>query len=154
MPDGPVLFARDRSPFATGVASYRDADTERPRQPPRVVVRVQPRPLSNPVLAVLDTAAPWCILRPQIGELIADDLEAMPGSVKLGTRLGVFEGRLYRGWLTLLAQEGESLDLEATFFLSPHWQGSNFIGYEGVLDRIRFAIDPGANLFYFGESGE
>ena len=66
------------------------------------------------------------------------------------TRLGLIEGRLCKGWLTLLAEEGESLDLEATFFLSPQWQGGNFLGYEGALERIRFAIDPRENLFYFG----
>jgi hypothetical protein len=36
--------------------------------------------------------------------------------------------------------------------LSPQWRGSNFLGYEGVLDRIRFAVDPRANLFYFGQT--
>ena len=34
-------------------------------------------------------------------------------------------------------------------FLSPDWPGGNFIGYEGVLDRIRFAVDPHRNRFYF-----
>lgn len=122
MNKGPVLFDRARNPFATGVARYFDADTMN-RQPPRVVVQVQPRPLTNHILAILDTAAPWCILRPQIGDLIADELEAIPGRVKLSSRLGVFEGRLYRGSLTLLAQQGESLDLEVTFFISPSLTG-------------------------------
>jgi hypothetical protein len=26
----------------------------------------------------------------------------------------------------------------------------NFLGYEGLLQRIRFAVDPEVNLFYFG----
>jgi hypothetical protein len=83
--------------------------------------------------------------------MIADDLEAMSGKVRLSSRLGVIEGRLYRGMLTLLADEGRSLDLEVTYFLSPHWQGLNFLGYEGALDRIRFGVDPRSNLFYFGD---
>ena len=116
-------------------------------------MQVQPKPLLIPVLCVLDTAAPWCILKPHIGNLIANELEEVPGSVRLSTRLGVFEGKLYRGWLTLLAEEGESLDMEATFFLSPEWRGSNFLGYQGALERIRFAVDPRANLFYFGDTG-
>jgi hypothetical protein len=135
------------------MASYRDSDIDTPHQPPRVVVRIQPKPLATSVLAIVDTAAPWCILKPQIGELIADELEELPGRVRLSTRLGLIEGRLYKGWLTLLAQEGESLDLEATYFLSPQWQGGNFLGYEGALERVRFAIDPRENLFYFGETG-
>jgi len=27
-----------------------------------------------------------------------------------------------------------------------------FLGYSGLLDRIRFALDPQANDFYFGAS--
>jgi hypothetical protein len=150
--NGPVLFARDRSPFATGSSFYRDSEAGAPPQAPRIFVRVRPNPLVTPIRAILDTAAPWCILRPQIGALIADELEAVSGSVKLSSRLGVFEGRLYRGLLTLLAEKGESLDLEVTYFLSPLWRGPNFLGYEGALDRIRFAVDPHANLFYFGET--
>ena len=102
-------------------------------------------------MAVLDTAAPWCILTPQVGALIADDLDAVPGTFRLSTRLGLIEGKLYRGSLLLFADEGESLDLEVTFFLSPHWTGGNFLGYECALERARFAVDPRANLFYFGE---
>jgi hypothetical protein len=82
-----------------------------------------------------------------------DDLDEIPGLVRLSTRVGTYEGHLYRGSLTLLAQEGESLDLDVTFFLSPHWQGGNFLGYEGALERARFAVDPRANLFYFGATG-
>jgi hypothetical protein len=149
---GPALFAgSDRNPFATGMSVYLDSEVERPqRQPPRVVVRVQPKPLTIPILAVLDTAAPWCILKPLIGDLIMDELAEIPGLVKLSTRLGTYDGRLYRGSLTLLAEEGESLDLEVTFFLSPQWQGGNFLGYEGALERARFAVNPRENLFYFG----
>jgi len=151
---GPVLYAGNRSPFATGMSVYHDSDVESPqRQSPRVVVRVQPKPLSVPILAVLDTAAPWCILKPLIGDMIMEDLAEIPGLVRLSSRLGTCEGRLFRGSLTLLAQEGESLDLDVTFFLSPHWRGGNFLGYEGALERARFAVDPRANLFYFGATG-
>ncbi len=59
-------------------------------------------------------------------------------------------GALYRVPVKLLADEGEPLQMEATVFLSPDWQGPNFIGYEGLLQRIRFAVDPQANQFYFG----
>ena len=67
-----------------------------------------------------------------------------------GTRLGRFEGRLYRGTVRILAHRGSTLDLETTFFLSPDWPAGNFVGYVGFLDRLRFAVDPLRNLFYFG----
>ena len=68
----------------------------------------------------------------------------------MSTRLGVIHGALYRVAVTIEAEEGESLDVEATVFLSPDWRGPNFIGYQGLLQRIRFAVDPETNLFYFG----
>lgn len=38
-----------------------------------------------------------------------------------------------------------------TFFVSQDWpSGLTFLGYSGLLDSIRFALDPQANHFYFG----
>jgi hypothetical protein len=74
----------------------------------------------------------------------------LPGRVVLSTRLGVFQGTLYRGQVTLPADEGESLDLDATVFVCPDWPGPNFLGYQGLLQRVRFAVDPESNTFYFG----
>jgi len=52
--------------------------------------------------------------------------------------------------LTLLADEGESFELDTTLFASREWSLGNFIGYAGFLERIRFAVDPSTNDFYFG----
>ena len=46
---------------------------------------------------------------------------------------------------------GGPFEVEATIFVSPDWSGGNFLGYEGLFQRIRFAIDPEANFFYFGQ---
>jgi hypothetical protein len=52
---------------------------------------------------------------------------------------------------TFVADEGNSLATEATFFLAPDWPaGMNFLGYSSLLDSMRFALDPQANHFYFG----
>ncbi len=61
-------------------------------------------------------------------------------------------GALYREALRISADEGEPLDVEATVFVSPDWPGPSFIGYQGLLQRIRFAVDPETNLFYFGST--
>ncbi len=63
----------------------------------------------------------------------------------------MFQGALYRLPVRIHADEGESLEVEATVFLSPDWPGPNFVGYQGLLQRIRFAVDPETNLFYFGQ---
>jgi hypothetical protein len=54
--------------------------------------------------------------------------------------------------LKIVADEGDSLELEATFFVSPDWQGGTFLGYSGLIDRLRIGLDCPRNLFYFGES--
>lgn len=98
---------------------------------------------------MVDTAAPWCIFEPQIGEEIRDSVEVFEERVCLHTRLGRFWGSLCSGRLKVPSVSGEPLDVEALMFLSPDWPGGNFIGYEGCLDRIRFAVDPYRNRFYF-----
>jgi hypothetical protein len=55
--------------------------------------------------------------------------------------------------MTLLADEGRELEVDATVFACPHWPGPNFLGYGGLLERIRLALDPHRRHFYFGRSG-
>lgn len=55
--------------------------------------------------------------------------------------------------VTLVADDGESLEVEAPFFVSPDWRGGTFLGYTGLLDRLRIALDSPANFFYFGSEG-
>lgn len=149
----PFLLMRGQSPFTTGVAGYADFDPEdpSPNQEPRIWVRVVAGSSTNPVLAVVDTAAPWCIFRPAVANLFARNLEPIPGGTVLSTRFGRVRGILFRGLITLLANGGEPLDVDSTIFISPDWQGPNFLGYQGLLQRIRFAIDPETSLFYFGQ---
>ena len=66
------------------------------------------------------------------------------------SRIGAVQGRLVRAMTRLIAEDGESLDIEATVFVSPDWMAGNFIGYSGLLERIRFAVDPHTNSFFFG----
>lgn len=70
---------------------------------------------------------------------------------RISTRLGTIGGQLIRLPLTLIAEEGASLGVDATFFVSRQWRGPTFLGYTGLLDRLRKGLDPLANMFYFGE---
>ena len=49
------------------------------------------------------------------------------------------------------AEEGNSLEVEATWFLSEDWIGPPVIGWKGCLERIRFALDPAEEPFYFAD---
>ncbi len=146
-----TLLTSGGSPFTTGAAKYYDTATPGsiPAEP-RIYIRIELASLGLEALAVVDTAAPWCILEPRLGAAVVDHFEELPGTVALSSRLGRHEGRLYLGTVKLSADEGEDLEVAATVFISPDWSGGNFVGYLGFLDRIRFAFEPLANMFYFG----
>jgi hypothetical protein len=146
----PLLFQRGRLPFATGGVRYVDAPKTYPVSEARIVVPVTPESVAEPVLAVVDTGAHWCIFEPFAAKILARSFQPIQRQVALSTRLGVLHGALYREMIRIPADEGEPLDVEATVFVSPDWQGPSFIGYQGLLERIRFAVDPETNLFYFG----
>jgi len=147
--DHPTLLLPNGQPFTTGLAQFHDTDPSQPDlTEPRIHVRLEL--FGFEILAMLDTAAPWCILQASFGDAIRPHVEELSGDRRLSTRLGIFTGRLYRGPVTLVADEGEELEADVTFFLSPKWPGGNFIGYIGFIDRLRVATDAQANLFYFG----
>jgi hypothetical protein len=137
-------------PLFTGMASYYDSMPGAPTPDPRVYLRLGLPGPDIEFLAMVDTAAPWCILKPHLAVLMEGHLEELGEEAVLSTRLGRFSGRLCRGTTTLLAEEGEEFDVDTTFFLSPDWPGGNFAGYQGFLERLVFAVDSGKNYFYFG----
>jgi hypothetical protein len=67
------------------------------------------------------------------------------------TRLGAVTGRLERIPITFLPREGEEVTIEATWFISLDWPGPTVIGWKGCLERMRFALDPNDDSFYFAE---
>ena len=111
---------------------------------------MQPAGLDAAFYALLDTGAHFCLLNEAVAGLLQDHLSEGLGSVTLRTAYGPAHGELYRHQITLVADEGESLDIEATVFVPSGWNGPCFLGYAGVFDRVLFAINPGLNLFYFG----
>lgn len=140
--------------FSQGMARYRDRYPGQ-EQFARIVLAVT---LEGrlPVQAVVDTGAPWCVIDPILAERVrtAADVGYEPG-MKLMIRGVRYKGKLIRMLITLEAERGESLDVDATVFVprlsaGEMWPYPNFIGLDGFLNRIRFAIDPSENAFYFG----
>lgn len=146
-----LLFSGD---FAAGMVYYEDHYPGQERTA-RIVVPVMVEEYL-PVQAVLDTGAPWCILSPEIAEQVG--ITAGTGYEPSGRVLHRgqwYKGKLFRMRIGLEAEQGESLDIEATVFVptlppGETWLHPNFIGLDGFLNRIRFAIDPDENAFYFG----
>jgi hypothetical protein len=135
------------APFCTSAANYLDSDPAGRSEMPYIYVQIGAEQPSLWWFALVDTAAPWCVVDPALAEVLGLSTRS---DTALSTRLGVVRGELHRVPLVLFADQGRALTVEATVFASSHWSGPNVIGYQGFLERVRFAIDPGAQRFYFG----
>jgi hypothetical protein len=138
-------FTQGRSKFSDHAPGFVEPTA-------KVYVTVLLGQSSQPVPAQLDTGAAWSVLPPHV----AREAGVPPDSdrpVLMSTRLGIKRGYLARASLVFVAEQGESLYTEGTFFICPDWpEGQVFLGYSGLLDSIRFALDPQANNFFFGTS--
>ena len=107
----------------------------------------------NYVQAVLDTGGMYFMCDSDLVSLSGDDLSDWEGEDVVRVRGHTIAGSLYRLKLQLLATEGNSVEVEVTAFVpnAPHeWPLPPYMGFQGCLERFRFAIDGEADLFYFG----
>lgn len=144
------MLILDGQRFTSGRSSFFDQHPKFLEPTAKVFVKVAFSGLSRPLLAQLDTGAAFSTLEVEVAEELGlFDLRGQ--TARLSTRLGSIGGHLIRLPLSLRADEGDSLHIEATFFVSRDWRGATFLGYIGLLDRLRIALDSPSNLFYFGE---
>jgi hypothetical protein len=120
--------------------------------PDRLLVAVLCRvgDLPDRSYALLDTASEWCILSAEMARVWGAAAEE-GAEVQMHTRLGTYEGQLLRVPILFLADEGESLEVSATCFVSEGWPGPMVVGWKGCLERLQFALKPSENSFYFAE---
>jgi hypothetical protein len=146
------MLKRNEQDFTTGSSRFFDESLGAPELTPKVYVRVGFPSVQRrkPTLAQLDTGAAWSVLQLDIAEEL-DLLDGRGELVRMQTAVGTLQGRLERVPLILIADQGISLELQATFFVSRRWHGETFLGYTGLLDKLRIALDSPANQFYFGE---
>lgn len=135
------------APFCTAALGYLDRDPTGRTEEPYIYIQVGAELLNIWWFAIVDTAAPWCVVEPGIAEVLGLSTREEKA---LSTRLGVVRGELHRVPLLLHADEGKPLLIDATVFASHQWAGPNVLGYQGFLERLRFAVDPAARRFYFG----
>lgn len=144
-----MMLEVDGQRFASGRSSYRDHLETWPDPTAKIYVTLQIGDLS--VMAQLDTGAAWSVLPPDVAEDARIPIES-GNPITISSRFGTTRGFLVRVPFAIVAEEGESLETDGTFFISPEWpERLSFVGYTGLLDSIRFAIDPPQNHFYFGE---
>jgi len=107
--------------------------------------------------AMLDTGAPYFICSPEIIQSVGCDPNDSIPTPEILIRGANRKGRLQRLSLTLIATEGQSLSIDALAFIPSQDEvdfGSNFpsfLGMCGCLERLRFAVDPVTQTFYFGQ---
>jgi hypothetical protein len=143
------LLATD-GPCVTGVAEYLDAVPGAHDPLARICVPFQVAGLDLEFLALLDTGGHYCILNETAARRARKHLASPLDQVRLQTARGIVAGDLYSHPIRLIAEIGEPLDIEAIVFLPNQWSGPCFLGYTGFLDRLRFAVDPRRNQFFFG----
>lgn len=106
---------------------------------------------SNPFYAMLDTGGAWSMFHVDLAVELGLDQADGTEAPRLETWAGPQSGRLVKCPLTLCADRGPNLELNATVYYSPDWRGRNIIGYQGLLQAVRFAVDPAQNagLWFF-----
>ncbi len=144
-----MLRHDDGTIFACSQTSYTDQIGEHPES--RIYVSVQFDTLPK-TFAVLDTGAPWCILNEeQAKELNPNYKDEAIDTKSLNIRGEKTEGVLIRLPVTICAEQGVDIIIEGTVFVPQDERDlPNFIGLDGFLSRIKFAINPQSNIFYFG----
>jgi hypothetical protein len=144
------MLILDGEPFTSGRSRFFDQHPRFAEPTAKVFVQVEIPGYDGPLLAQVDTGAAYSILETAVAE--ATGLLGRDGSsTRISTRLGTILGKLIRHRLTLIADAGESLELDMTLFVSEGWTGPTVLGYSGCLDHLRVGLDALPNMFYFGE---
>lgn len=105
---------------------------------------------------IVDTGALWCIIGPEEATAIDDKYLEPVREDRIVVRGSSYHGTVFHIPITLYTEHiGTNITIEASVFvptLPPNveWKHPNFIGLDGFLHRLRFAIDPADNKFYFG----
>ncbi len=122
-----------------------------------VAVRCRLGSLIGDEAALLDTGAAWSVIGADLAILLDADLGEPLEPLMLSTRLGLLRGHLHRLPITLVADPGCGSDLavDATVAVIADWPGPVVLGYRGLLERVRFAFEPGLGFddgtILFGE---
>ena len=137
--------------YSTGRAAFFDSHPTHSGPTARIYIQVAIQGLEFPFLALLDTGASWSVVDREIAEA-AGLLDAEGDDIKVSHRFGTTSGKLVKATMELLAEEGDSLTVQATVFVPDENLPPpvNFIGYSGFLESIRLGLDPQKNDVYFG----
>jgi hypothetical protein len=145
-----------RKPWAASSTRYRIA-TEHEGSQLTVAVPCRLVGLPFEIQALLDTGAAWSVIGGDLAELLVARLGASGQTMILATRFGRIRGVLHELDVVLVAERGDNVIVSASMLVAPGWMGPVVLGYQGFLERLRFALDPGvgpeAAWFFFAGVG-
>jgi hypothetical protein len=147
------LRSASGAPFATGEAPWASRYALAGDRLTRLFVQVEID--GQATTAVVDTGGAYLVLTPAIAADLRLGPNAMVHRDRLMIRGIMCKGTVHRIPITLPATAGEPLTFEATAFVpelehGETWPLPSYLGWQGCLDRIRFAVDPADEVVYFG----
>ena len=149
-----MLHRSDGSCFAQGATPLSIRPLRQYNDTERIFIPV--RVEGQDTEAILDTGSVYFICDPGIVEFLELDPQAALERVRLSIRRHTYTGDLHRLTVSLVAQQGQSVQLDLTAFVprlihGAPWPYSSFLGFQCCLDRLQFAVDPFERVFYFGQ---
>jgi predicted aspartyl protease len=109
----------------------------------RLPVGVSCRIADLSLVVLLDTGADWSVVDAETAEAAGSALSEPLDDITIHTRYGTLPATLHRLTMTLLANEGADLAVDATVAVIQNWPGPVVLGVRGCLERLRIALDPG-----------
>ncbi len=155
-----LLNYLDGTSFATGAMQYEYRPATLGETTNRIILAISVEEKVQ-TTAVFDTGAPYVVLPPTIAQQAGYTEEQGLDEGTLLIRGKWVKGSIGRLNITLQATQGNNLDIDSTVFVPKYKQDWGdfemywsdfpaFLGLSGFLERIRFAIDPNTDTFYFG----
>jgi len=143
--------------FACGATHYQQEYPDHPNTRDHMVLYAA---LANKVSVpfVVDTGAPWSILRPEYLPSLENHIDLVE-QLRMTIRGITYDGWLCKTTVTLnpdeecLTEGMTGLELDLTVFVPDdrNYLEPNFLGQQTFLQYIRYAVDPQENVFYFGK---
>lgn len=149
-----MLRHDDGRPFARGAVpiAIRPAGSEQTSLRIHVPVLVE----GLQTEAMVDTGGVYLVLDPELATGLGLEPRDALESVRLLMRGSSCEGDLFRLSVAFAGIQDDAVEVEATAFIprvaaGERWPLGTVLGFAGCLERLCFAVDPGANMFYFGD---
>ena len=112
-----MLALPDGAPFTVGRARFADELPSGEEQTAKIYIKIEAQALGGFIVAQLDTGSSWSILHVEVAEAM-NLLDGRGQVARLQTRFGLLLGHLERTQIRIVADEGNSLDIDSTVWVS------------------------------------